>query len=161
MLSLIAAMAQQRVIGCNGAMPWHLPADLAWFKQNTLGKPMIMGRKTWDSIGRALPGRRTIVISRDAALQPVGAERVISPEAALAAVAGAPEIMIVGGAQIYQHFLTYADRLYLTLIDADFTGDTFFPDYNQHQWRTVERVNHPADAKNPYPYSFLILERES
>ena len=161
MLSLIAAMTPQRVIGRNGAMPWHLPADLAWFKQNTLGKPIVMGRKTWDSIGRALPGRRNLVISRDEAFQPVGAERVGSPDAALAAVADAPEIMIVGGAQIYQHFLAYADRLYLTLIDADFTGDTFFPDYNQHQWRTVEQVDYPADAKNPYPYSFLVLERES
>jgi dihydrofolate reductase len=161
MLSLIAAMAHQRVIGCNGAMPWHLPADLAWFKQNTLGKPIIMGRKTWDSIGRALPGRRNIVISRDVAFHPASAERVSSPEAALAAVADVPEIMVVGGAQIYQHFLAHADRLYLTLIDADFAGDTFFPDYNQHQWCTVEQVNHPADAKNFYPYSFLILERES
>lgn len=161
MLSLIAAMAHQRVIGCNGAMPWHLPADLAWFKRNTLGKPIIMGRKTWDSIGRALPGRRNIVISRDVAFQPVGAERVNSPEAALDSVTDAPEIMVVGGAQIYQHFLMVADRLYLTLIDADFTGDTFFPDYNQHQWRTLEQANYPADAKNPYSYSFLILERES
>ncbi len=142
-------------------MPWHLPADLAWFKQNTLGKPIIMGRKTWDSIGRALPGRRNIVISRDATFQPSGAERASSPELAMAAVADMPEIMVVGGAQIYQHFLADADRLYLTLIDADFTGDTFFPDYNQHQWRTVEQVDYPADAKNPYPYSFLILERES
>nr|WP_255697797.1 type 3 dihydrofolate reductase [Thiothrix winogradskyi] len=161
MLSLIAAMTPQRVIGCKGAMPWHLPADLAWFKQNTLGKPIIMGRKTWDSIGRALPGRRNIVISRDATFQPSGAERASSPELAMAAVADVPEIMVVGGAQIYQHFLADADRLYLTLIDADFTGDTFFPDYNQYQWRTLEQTYHPADAKNPYPYSFLILERES
>lgn len=142
-------------------MPWHLPADLAWFKQNTLGKPIIMGRKTWDSIGRALPARRNIVISRDATFQPTGAECASSPELAMAAVADVPEIMVVGGAQIYQHFLADADRLYLTLIDADFTGDTFFPDYNQYQWRTLEQAYHPADAKNPYPYSFLILERES
>lgn len=142
-------------------MPWHLPADLAWFKQNTLGKPIVMGRKTWDSIGRALPGRRNLVISRDATFQPAGAERVDSPDAALVAVADVPEVMIVGGAQIYQHFLARADRLYLTLIDADFAGDTFFPDYNLHQWRELDRVNRPADAKNPYPYSFLILERES
>ncbi|WGZ93037.1 MAG: type 3 dihydrofolate reductase [Candidatus Thiothrix putei] len=161
MLSLIAVMAHQRVIGCDGNMPWHLPADLAWFKQNTVGKPVIMGRKTWDSIGRALPGRRNLVISRDVTFQPCGAERFASPDAAWEAVGAAPEVMIVGGAQIYQHFLAHADRLYLTLIDADFAGDTFFPDYNHHQWRTVEQVNHSADAKNPYPYSFLILERES
>lgn len=142
-------------------MPWHLPADLAWFKRNTLGKPIIMGRKTWDSIGRALPGRRNLVISRDAGFQPAGVERVASPEAALVAVAEAPEAMIVGGAQVYQHFLPHADRLYLTLIDANLSGDTFFPDYNQHQWRELERIGHPADASNPYPCTFLILERES
>lgn len=161
MLSLIAAMTPQRVIGCNGAMPWHLPADLAWFKQHTLGKPIIMGRNTWNAIGRALPGRRNIVISRDVTFQPVGAECVRSPQAALAMVEDAPEIMIVGGAQVYQHFLPQADRLYLTLIDADFSGDTFFPDYNPHQWRSVVRVDHPADANNPYPYSFRILDRKS
>ena len=154
-------MAHQRVIGYEGNMPWHLPADLAWFKQNTLGKPIIMGRKTWDDIGRALPGRRNVVISHDTRFQPEGAERVASPEAALDAVINSSEIMIVGGAQIYQHFMPHADRLYLTLIDADFTGDTFFPDYNQYQWRELERVDYPADAKNPYPYSFLVLERES
>lgn len=142
-------------------MPWHLPADLAWFKQNTLGKPIIMGRKTWDSIGRALPGRRNLVISRDATFQPVGAECFSSPQAALIAAAHEPEVMIVGGAQIYQYFLANTDRLYLTLIGADFAGDTFFPDYNQYQWRTLAQVDHPADVNNPYPYSFLILERES
>lgn len=161
MVSLIAAMAHRRVIGQAGGMPWHLPADLAWFKRNTLGKPIVMGRKTWDSIGRALPGRRNLVISRDASFQPAGAERVSSPQAALAALAGTPEIMIVGGAQIYQQFLPLADRLYLTLIDADLSGDTVFPDYNQHLWREQERTEHPADARNPYPCTFLILEREA
>ncbi|MDD5392489.1 MAG: type 3 dihydrofolate reductase [Thiothrix sp.] len=161
MLSLIVAMTGQQVIGKEGQMPWHLPADLAWFKRNTLGKPVIMGRKTWDSIGRALPGRRNLVISRDPAFQPIGAERVASPEAALALVADVPEVMVIGGAQIYEHFLPYAGRLYLTLINANLLGDTFFPDYNQHPWHELERTDYPADAKNPYPYSFLILERES
>lgn len=142
-------------------MPWHLPADLAWFKRNTLGKPVIMGRKTWDSIGRALPGRRNLVISRDPTFQPISVERVVSPEAALALVADVPEVMVIGGAQIYEHFLPRAQRLYLTLINADLLGDTFFPDYNQHPWHELERTDYPADAKNPYPYSFLILERES
>jgi dihydrofolate reductase len=161
MLSLIVAMTGQQVIGREGQMPWHLPADLAWFKRHTLGKPIIMGRKTWDSIGRALPGRRNLVISLDEAFQPAGAERVVSPEAALALVADAPEIMVVGGAQVYAHFLPYAERLYLTLIQANLSGDTFFPDYTQYQWREMERSDHPADAKNPYSYTFLILERES
>ena len=159
MLSLIVAMGNDRVIGQNGAMPWHLPADLAWFKRNTLGKPVIMGRKTWDSIGRPLPHRQNIVISRDASFQPIGALSVITPEAALTVAASAPEVMIIGGAQIYAHFLPFATRLYLTLIHANFAGDTFFPDYTQYAWREVERIEHPADTKNPYPYTFLILER--
>lgn len=142
-------------------MPWHLPADLAWFKRNTLGKPVIMGRKTWQSIGKALPGRRNLVISRSSSFEPIGAERVESPEAALQAVQDSPEIMIIGGAQIYQQFLPQTDRLYLTLVAADLTGDTYFPDYTTYEWRELERINCPADANNPYPYTFLILERLS
>ena len=142
-------------------MPWHLPADLAWFKRNTLGKPVIMGRKTWQSIGKALPGRRNLVISRSSSFEPVGAERVESLEAALQAVQDSSEIMIIGGAQIYQQFLPQADRLYLTLVDADLTGDTYLPDYTTYEWRELERINYPADAKNPYPYTSLILERLS
>lgn len=162
MLSLIVALAgEQRVIGRDGQMPWHLPADLAWFKRNTLGKPIIMGRKTWDSIGRALPGRRNVVISRDPAFMPQGAERVDSPAAALACVADAGEVMVIGGAQIYAHFLPHATRLYLTRINANLAGDTFFPDYTAYQWRELARTEHAADANNPYPYDFLILERLS
>lgn len=159
MLSLIAAMADQRVIGQAGQMPWHLPADLAWFKRNTLAKPVIMGRKTWDSIGRALPGRLNVVISRDTHFAPVGAVCVASPDAALAAVTDAPEIMVIGGAQIYAQFLAQADRLYLTQIDAKLAGDTFFPDYNLYQWRELACSQQPADAKNPYSLTFRILER--
>lgn len=154
-------MAHGRVIGLDGKMPWHLPADFAWFKQNTLGKPIVMGRKTWDSIGRALPGRRNLVISRDESFQPAGAERVASPDEVETLLADAPEIMIVGGAQVYQHFLPKAERLYLTLIDVELPGDTFFPDYIEADWCEVSRSEHPADAKNPYPCSFLILERKS
>ena len=162
MLSLIVAVAgEQRVIGRDGQMPWHLPADLAWFKRNTLGKPIIMGRKTWDSIGRALPGRRNLVISRDPRFVPVGAERMDSPEAALACVADVPEVMVIGGAQIYTHFLPQAQRLYLTLIKESLSGDTFFPDYTSYQWRELARTEHAADANNPYPHDFLILERLS
>lgn len=163
MLSLIVAMANQRVIGLDGNMPWHMPADLAWFKRNTLHKPIIMGRKTWDSIGRPLPKRRNIVISRDQDFCPSGAEVVSSPQAALALAQSddSQEVMVVGGAQIYQYFLPNADRLYLTLIQADMNGDTLFPDYKQYSWCEVERTDFAADVKNPYPYSFLILEREA
>lgn len=161
MLSMIAAMSEHRVIGRAGGMPWHLPADLAWFKRHTLGKPVVMGRKTWDTIGRALPGRRNVVISRDTGFQPVGAERVVSPEAAMETVSEAPEIMVIGGAQVYAHFLPVAYRLYLTLIHADLPGDTFFPDYTRYHWRELERSERPADASNPYSCSFMILARES
>ncbi|MFN3786736.1 MAG: type 3 dihydrofolate reductase [Thiothrix sp.] len=161
MLAMIAAFGRQQVIGHAGQMPWHLPADLAWFKRNTLGKPVIMGRNTWESLGRALPGRRNLVISRDPQFQPKGAECFNNPQAAFAAAQGTPEIMVIGGAQIYQHFLPQAMRLYLTLIDADFNGDTFFPNYQRYSWRETQREEHAADAQNPYPYTFLILEREA
>lgn len=161
MVSLIAAMADQRVIGRDGQMPWHMPADLAWFKRQTLGKPVIMGRKTWDSIGKALPGRRNVVVSRDGLFQPVGAECASSPDAALALVADEPEVMVIGGAQLYASFLPHAQKLYLTLIKANLSGDTFFPDYTSYPWRELEHQQHPADTKNPYPYDFLILERLS
>lgn len=153
-------MAHRNVIGLDGKMPWYLPADLAWFKQNTLGKPIIMGRKTWDSIGRALPGRRNLVISRDESFQPVGAERVASPAEIELMLADVPEIMIAGGAQIYRYFLPRAQRLYLTLIDAEVEGDTFFPEYTEIGWREVSRSERPADDKNAHPCTFLILERE-
>lgn len=161
MLSLIAALGHERVIGYKGKMPWHLPADLAWFKRNTLDKPIIMGRNTWESLGRALPGRRNLVVSRDPQFQANGAECFTSPQAALAAAQDAAEIMVIGGAQIYQHFLPQATRLYLTLIDADFNGDTFFPEYQHYPWQEQQRYAHAADANNSYPYTFLVLERNA
>lgn len=159
MLSMIAAMTSDRVIGKDGEMPWHMPADLAWFRRNTVRKPVIMGRKTWYSIGKALPKRRNIVISRDATLQLPDTEVVHSPDAALALVAGEEEVVVMGGAQIYNAFLDQADRLYLTLIHADIAGDTWFPDYTPASWRELERVDQPADEKNAHPYSFVVLER--
>ncbi len=140
-------------------MPWHLPADLAWFKRHTWGKPVLMGRKTWQSIGRSLPGRRNIVISRDSALHLPGAEILPSPQAALASVADVPEVMVIGGAEIYRLFLPQADRLYLTLIDAPLDGDAWFPDYTPLNWRQLECVQQPADERNPYGCSFTILEK--
>lgn len=154
-------MADDRVIGLDGKMPWHMPADLAWFKRNTLGKPVIMGRKTWESIGRSLPQRRNLVVSRDLAFQPEGVECFVSPQEALEAVYGEPEVMVIGGAQLYRHFLPNADRLYLTRIKASLSGDTFFPDYTQYHWRETCRIDFSADEKNPYSCAFLILERET
>lgn len=157
-ISLIAAMAKQRVIGKDNQMPWHLPADFVWFKRCTMGKPIIMGRKTYDSIGRPLPGRLNIVISRDTKLHIDGVTVVSSLEAAMEAAGGAEEVMVIGGGSIYQHCLPQADRLYLTFIDAELDGDTHFPDWGEG-WVQTCHENHKADEKNRYNMDFVILER--
>lgn len=157
-ISLIAAMAQNRVIGADNGMPWHLPADLAWFKRNTLAKPIIMGRNTYESIGRPLPGRLNIVISS----QRQSDERVTwvtSLEQALSVAGAVDEVMIIGGGRVYQQALARANRLYLTHIEAKLEGDTHFPDYHQYAWTQIFDEYHPADEKNPYGYRFEILER--
>ena len=152
-------MANQRIIGWRGAMPWHLPADLAWFRQQTLNKPIIMGRATYHTIGKALPKRHNIVLTHDANFQASDVTVVHNTQDALVAAGDVPEVMIIGGAQIYQAFLPQARRLYLTLIDAQVMGDTFFPDYTRCAWQIREKISHSADERNPYPYTFLILER--
>lgn len=159
MISLIAAMAQNRVIGFNNQMPWHMPADLAHFKKVTSGKPVIMGRKTFDSIGRLLPGRRNIVISRQTAPAGFAGDWVASLEQALALVQDAPEVMIIGGGQLYEQALPMADRLYLTHIDFLVEGDAFFPDYTHLAWQVVDQQPHAADAANPHPYTFVTYQR--
>ena len=159
-IALVAAMANDNVIGLNNQMPWHMPADLAHFKKVTLGKPVIMGRKTYDSIGRLLPGRRNIIISRQSAPTGFKADWVDSVEAALALVAHEPEVMIIGGAQLYQQMLPRADRLYLTHIQLETAGDAFFPDYqNESGWQVVSSEHHQADEQNPNPYHFVLLEK--
>lgn len=159
-LALVAAMANNRVIGLNNQMPWHLPADLAHFKAVTLGKPVIMGRKTYDSIGRLLPGRRNIIISRQPAPAGLAADWVDSIAAALALVESEPEVMIIGGAELYRQMLPQADLLYLTLIEHDTPGDAFFPDYQATaDWRQISVQSQQPDARNPYPYTFLLLEK--
>ncbi|MDF7679884.1 type 3 dihydrofolate reductase [Enterobacteriaceae bacterium ESL0689] len=158
MISLIAALAVDRVIGMENTMPWHLAADLAWFKRHTANKPVVMGRLTWESIGRPLPGRKNIVISR----QPGTDDRVqwvTSVAEAIAACDNAEEIMIIGGGQIYEQFLPNADKLYLTHIDAEVEGDTHFPDYNPDCWESVFSEFHDADAHNSHSYCFEILQR--
>jgi dihydrofolate reductase len=157
-ISLIAALAADRVIGMENAMPWHLPADLAWFKRNTLNKPVIMGRKTFESIGRPLPGRHNIVLSN----QP-GSEAdvtwVTSLDEALVAAGPVEEVMVMGGGQVYSQFLPCANRLYLTHIDAEIEGDTHFPDYEPDEWETSFSEFHDADELNSHGYCFEILER--
>lgn len=159
---MIAAMASNRVIGADNKMPWHLPADLAHFKRLTLGKPVVMGRKTYESIGKALPGRLNIVVTQNADYTVTDATVVTSCEQALkvANQAADDEVMIIGGGMLYEHFLPICNRLYLTQIDLNVTGDTYFPDYQaKAQWQTVSQEKCSADPKNKYNYTFKRLDR--
>lgn len=157
-ISMIAAMASNRIIGKDNQMPWHLPADFVWFKRCTMGKPVVMGRKTYQSIGRPLPGRQNIVISRDASLVIDGVDVVTSIDAALDKAGVADEVMIIGGGSIYTECLPRAGKLYITLIDADLDGDTQFPAWGA-EWQETHREHYDADEKNQYDMDFVILER--
>jgi dihydrofolate reductase len=164
-LSMIVATADNNIIGKDNDMPWHLPADLAYFKKMTLGKPIIMGRKTYESIGRPLPGRRNIVISRDVSYQAPGIDTVTSVEQALALVDGSngdkavDEIMVIGGGAIYRHCLPSADRLYITHIRAAIDGDTQFPSYDDNGWQKTSSELRLSDEKNAYDLDFCIYQR--
>lgn len=160
-ITLIVAVARNGVIGAEGGMPWHLPADLAHFKRLTIGKPVLMGRRTWESIGKPLPQRRNLVLTRDAHWQAEGAERVGSIDEALQRIAGtgASELMVIGGAEVYRQALPEAGRIYLTLVHAEPEGDTRFPDLEPDEWREVARREQLADARNPHDLSFIVLER--
>ena len=155
---MIAAMAHDRVIGKDNTMPWHLPADFAWFKQSTMGKPVIMGRKTYDSIGRLLPGRTNIIISRNINMKVEGAMVVASIDEALKAASSAEEVMVIGGGSIYQNLLARSNKLYLTFIDAVLDGDTQFPEWSNDFIETYSQ-SYPADDKNAYDMRFAILEK--
>lgn len=158
-LSLIVAAATNNVIGRDNQLPWRLPADLAWFRQHTLGKPVIMGRKTFESIGRPLPKRTNIVLSRS----PYSHEGVVwqpSFESAVDFLQDSEEIMLIGGGELFRHYLPQADKLYFTQIQANMEGDTFFPALDWAQWRIEFDEYRPADAENPYDCRFLILTRK-
>ena len=157
-ISMIAAMANDRVIGKDNQMPWHLPADFAWFKRCTMGKPVVMGRKTYQSIGRPLPGRQNIVISRDNQLQIDGVTTVTSIEQALAAAGEVEEVMIIGGGAIYAACLPIANRLYMTYIDANVDGDTQFPIWGD-SFVESHSESYKADEKNLYDMRFVILDK--
>lgn len=159
MVSIIAAMDRNRLIGNKNRLPWHLPADFAHFKAVTMGKPIIMGRKTFESIGKPLPGRTNIVLSRDTNTCFEGATCVTSFEEALAVVADENEIMIIGGSTIYEMLLPKVNRLYLTYVNAAFEGDAWFPEFDENQWVEKEIVTHQADEKNAYDCRFVTLER--
>ena len=159
-ISLIAAMDKNRVIGNkDNKLPWYLPADLKHFKSITLGKPIIMGRKTFESIGKPLPERTNIVITWNENYQEPGCVLVHSPEEALQAAGVAPEIIIIGGAEIFAQFLPLAKRLYFTLIDGEFDGNIYFPEWSPKEWCEVSREAHEPDEKNKYAYAFVTLER--
>lgn len=157
---MIVATANNRIIGKDNDMPWHLPADLAYFKKTTLGKPVIMGRKTYESIGRPLPGRRNIVISRDINYKAEGVDIVTTVDAALGLIEGVEEVMVIGGGAIYQHCLPAANRLYITHIEADIEGDTQFPFYDENVWKKVVSNQFLADEKNQYNLDFCIYEKK-
>jgi dihydrofolate reductase len=156
-ISAIFAMSENHVIGNKNKLPWHLPADLLYFKKITSGKPIIMGRKTFLSIGRPLPNRRNIIISRDKNFNAAGCDVFHSIEAATKALNDYEEVFVIGGAQLFIGFLPYIERLYLTLIHKTFSGDAYFPDLDASQWQEISRINHTADSENPYPYSFITL----
>ncbi len=158
-ISMIAAMADNRVIGKDNQMPWHLPADFAWFKRCTMGKPVVMGRKTYDSIGRPLLGRLNIVISRDESLSIEGVTTVTSVEKALEAAGDVEEVMIIGGGAIYASCLAMANKLYVTHIDAVVEGDTQFPDWG-NEFKETYSETYQADEKNAYNMRFTILEKQ-
>lgn len=159
-ISMIAAMDKNHVIGADNDMPWHLPDDLKFFKAKTLGKTVVMGRKTFESIGcRPLPKRRNLVVSRNADYQALGAEVFTSVEAALQTCQSEVEVVIMGGGQLYQKMLPQADKLYVTLIDAEVSGDTFFPKWSDAEWSEEERLSHPIDDKHAYAFDFVTLAK--
>ena len=159
-ISIIAAMDRNRLIGNNNQLPWHLPADFAHFKSTTMGKPVIMGRKTYESIGKPLPGRTNIVLSRNPATEFEGVECVSSFEEAVALVPDAEEVMVIGGSKIYEMLLPQVNRLYFTYVDAEFEGDAWFPEFDENQWLQKEAVVRKADEKNLYDCHFVTLEKK-
>lgn len=159
-ISIIAAVSRNNVIGHKNALPWHLPEDMKYFQKITMGKPVIMGGKTFESIGKALPKRTNIILSKDEKYKASGCVIAHSIEEALKIASKEnKEIMIIGGESTYKQFLPLANKMYLTFIDADFKGDTYFPEYNKKEWKEIERTDHLADEKNLYPYSFVVLVR--
>ena len=159
-ISLIVAMDRRGVIGAGGDLPWRLSDDLKQFKAITMGKPLVMGRKTHESIGRPLPGRRNIVLTRQQGYTAQGCVVCYDVESVLAACAGFEEVMVMGGATLYELFLPRAGRIYLTRVQAEVDGDTWFPPFDESAWNEVERQERQADARNEYPVSFRVLERK-
>ncbi len=154
MIVTVAAMGRDRVIGQDGHLPWKMPADMRHFREVTRGKTVVMGRKTYEAIGRPLPDRTNLVLSRARDFEIPGC-KVVTLEEALEY----PELYVLGGEEIYRLFLPRAQRQILTEIHGDFMGDTYYPDFSRHEWKEVARVDYPADEENPHPYSFVTWER--
>lgn len=158
-ISIIAAMADNRVIGRNNRLPWHLPADLAHFKKTTLDRPIVMGWRTWESLPGLLPRRRHIVVTRNPEYSAPGCTLVGSPGAAIGAAGAVPEIFFIGGASLYRAAIPLARRMHLTLVHGSFDGDVLFPDWAPAQWIEVSRCEHPSDDRNAFDLTFVVLER--
>lgn len=158
-ISIVVAMAKNRVIGRDNGIPWHLPNELQQFKRITMGHHMIMGRRTWESIRRLLPGRTTVIVTRQLDYTVPGAIVVPSLEAAIAACGDDPDIFVIGGAQLYQAALPVTDRIYLTVVDAEVDGDTRMPEFDISRWRETESQSFPADERHAHPYRVSLLER--
>ncbi|MFU8803782.1 MAG: type 3 dihydrofolate reductase [Bradymonadaceae bacterium] len=160
-LSLMAAVGEGMVIGKENALPWHLPSDLRYFRRVTMGKPVIMGRKTLESLGKPLGGRKNIILTHQRDYEAEGVHIAHDLDEALALAGDVDEVMILGGGKVYVEFLPRADRLYLTVVHARFEGDTFFPNFDEEQWEVTCREHHEPDEKNKYPHTFVVLERRA
>ncbi|MDO8826726.1 type 3 dihydrofolate reductase [Methylophaga sp.] len=157
--AFVVAMDEQGLIGRDNDLPWRLSADLQYFRRITMGKPILMGRKTHESIGRALPGRQNIVVSSLPDYQAAGCDVVDSIDKALAVAKDADEIMVIGGSSLFEQMFDIADKFYLTRVHAELEGDTWFPEWDKTQWQLISQESHPADEKNDYAYSFEVYQR--
>ncbi|MEC2075924.1 dihydrofolate reductase [Metabacillus fastidiosus] len=161
MISFIVGMDRNRVIGVDNKLPWHLPADLAFFKRTTMGNPIVMGRKTFESIGKALPGRENVILTRDKTYEKEGCTIIHSvDDVEKFAEQTEKEVFIIGGTEIFKQTFAIADRLYITFIDEEFTGDTFFPEFHNDEWELVSEEKGIKDEKNPYDYYFRVYDRK-
>jgi dihydrofolate reductase len=157
-IAFVVAFDRKKVIGKDGRLPWRLPDDMRHVRKLTTGKPLIMGRRTYESIGRPLPDRTNIVLTRDRTFHPEGVVVARTPDEALAFAGDAPEVIVFGGGEVFRQFLPMTDRIYLTEVDADVGGDTFF-DFDGTDWRILDSEEHPADDRHAYPFKFMTLER--
>ena len=157
--SLVVAVARNGVIGREGQLPWKLPDDMAYFRKVTMGHPVVMGRRTWESIGKPLPGRENIVVTHNRGFAAPGCRVVHSLAEAWKAAGGADEVSVIGGTMLFEETLPIADRIHLTEVQADVPGDTYFPPFDRAEWRETEVLAHPADARHAYPFRIVVLDR--